>query len=628
LKIDDYELEAYQSLQLDFDTEFSQFLSQPLPQCTSSRENTDQSPANGNDEELYSTAQGNRTENRRRRSSFNNNSALAANFRQAIHYNIDGTISCCDITYSTLCLVSERQTLTNLTTLTIAVSAQNSSDNLSIVAACVPRLTTLKLDNSRITSLRVLGDEMSHLKTLSVCYCGLSDLDGINYAPNVVNLVAPHNAVTDVYPLTELRRIQTVDLGSNSFDSLGSISFLFICPRLENLVLKGNPVSRMEDYRLRVFNMLPNLKNLDVILIARAPRTVCRKEAEDGDNDHDRDSGAPIPIKDVTNQARQEKEEEASNIPRELEGLVEKDPGPIPDKDPMKDEVILKLMHQNSDEKPSQEPKCDESKNEEEDPKTLGIMKDQPPVAVAIFGEKANSPVKNESGRPVVTEDEMSEKSQEFEKSGKNVIKGYSPSFKSGEGGGAHAPKLLKRRESLAPVRLRNKTNDLETEDGGRGEVSEDLASECSTSSTSFSSPPKMDGGTTSRRSSKTSAAAPNLTRLIRQSSSGQASASSSCSRADSSLSSTSSGTVSSLASEADSGIGFTDAKGKGHHHSYQPLPRLKERTGRGCLEEAGAQETPSKRTKHNDKAKLVRTDSNLAGRLQQQGDIEIEDFD
>ena len=111
------------------------------------------------------------------------------------------------------CLVSDRQTLTGLTSLTIAVSAQNSSDNLSIIATCVPRLTTLKLDNSRITSLRVLGDEMTHLKTLSVCHCGLTDLDGVNYAPNIVNLVAAYNAVTDVYPITELRRVRTVDLG-------------------------------------------------------------------------------------------------------------------------------------------------------------------------------------------------------------------------------------------------------------------------------------------------------------------------------------------------------------------------------------------------------------------------------
>ena len=31
---------------------------------------------------------------------------------------------------------------------------------------------------------------MRNLKTLSVCYCGLTDLDGINNLPSLVNLVA------------------------------------------------------------------------------------------------------------------------------------------------------------------------------------------------------------------------------------------------------------------------------------------------------------------------------------------------------------------------------------------------------------------------------------------------------
>ena len=53
---------------------------------------------------------------------------------------------------------------------------------------------------------------MRNLKTLSVCYCGLTDLDGINNAPNLVNLVAAFNAISDVYPLTEMRKINTLDL--------------------------------------------------------------------------------------------------------------------------------------------------------------------------------------------------------------------------------------------------------------------------------------------------------------------------------------------------------------------------------------------------------------------------------
>lgn len=53
---------------------------------------------------------------------------------------------------------------------------------------------------------------MPSLKTLSVCGCGLTDLDGISYAPKLVNLIAAFNRISDVYPITELNRINTVDL--------------------------------------------------------------------------------------------------------------------------------------------------------------------------------------------------------------------------------------------------------------------------------------------------------------------------------------------------------------------------------------------------------------------------------
>ena len=59
---------------------------------------------------------------------------------------------------------------------------------------------------------RVLGDELRRLRTLSVCYCGLEDLDGISYAPNIVSLCAADNHISDVYPVTELRKIHTLDL--------------------------------------------------------------------------------------------------------------------------------------------------------------------------------------------------------------------------------------------------------------------------------------------------------------------------------------------------------------------------------------------------------------------------------
>ena len=60
--------------------------------------------------------------------------------------------------------------------------------------------------------LRILGEELYRLKTLSVNTCGLEDLDGVTYAPNLTTLVAADNNISDVYPVTELRKIHTLDL--------------------------------------------------------------------------------------------------------------------------------------------------------------------------------------------------------------------------------------------------------------------------------------------------------------------------------------------------------------------------------------------------------------------------------
>ena len=59
---------------------------------------------------------------------------------------------------------------------------------------------------------RVLGDELVNLRTLSACDCGLVDLDGVTNAPNLASLSASDNAIADVLPVTELRKIANVDL--------------------------------------------------------------------------------------------------------------------------------------------------------------------------------------------------------------------------------------------------------------------------------------------------------------------------------------------------------------------------------------------------------------------------------
>ena len=99
------EIEAYQGLMLDFEREYSEFLSQDLPKCPAPDSQEENANENINDDNADGEAY-NRDSRRRSsgvtssRSSFdgaNNNGSSGG-----IPYNFDGTISCCDISYDLL----------------------------------------------------------------------------------------------------------------------------------------------------------------------------------------------------------------------------------------------------------------------------------------------------------------------------------------------------------------------------------------------------------------------------------------------------------------------------------------------------------------------------------------------
>lgn len=611
------ELEAYQGLQLDFDTEFADFLSRDLP--------------NNN--------------NRVRRSS---SIVSSTNSSRRVEYNADGTINCCEINYDAICIISGRTSLDHLTSLTLSVACQNSSDNLSALSYCTPGLTTLRLDNSRIQSLRVLGDELNHLKTLSVCYCGLEDLDGISYAPNLVTLVAADNHITDVLPITELRRIHTLDLENNAFEDYGSISFLFICPKLENLVLQGNPISHEENYRPTIFRILPMLKNLDIIIAPRAPKTLCKKDSKFYDDETD-NAGAPT----------------VTDIPKELEDVIEPDgvkPKPVEKENPLEDNLIQKLIHQTSDDANDNSTEAIDDEQEVKDDNDH-IVEEQPDynfrqeegdvfeikedyfedmsrgdeslsmsLSVATPKEAEDDPPRLEEydNEAIPDECEIVEESEKEEEVPEPTT--TMESVESTEhvpvimekvaSSGQQSNRLLSRRKSLDPVRFREVKRgpfqpSAQEEEVDIVESSEQVIEVQPSPATTND----LDN-------------APNLTRLMTN----QPVSEKIRHRPDSSMSFSSTATTScSLSiSEADSGVDVGMAVvAKPSPSTVRPIlprdqdqfPKIGERRGKG-LPSSTPLETPSKRTKRTDKAKLLRTNSDLAGKLTTDGDIEIEDFD
>ncbi|KAM9316524.1 acidic leucine-rich nuclear phosphoprotein 32-related protein 1-like [Gastrophryne carolinensis] len=82
--------------------------------------------------------------------------------------------------------------------------------------------------------------------------------------PRCKELNLSKNHLTSFKQLPKLPAIQHLSLAENNIESLSGLSDLKHSA-LESLVLKSNPCEFLEDYRQRVFSILPNLKTLDGI---------------------------------------------------------------------------------------------------------------------------------------------------------------------------------------------------------------------------------------------------------------------------------------------------------------------------------------------------------------------------
>ncbi|XP_063823801.1 uncharacterized protein LOC135073562 [Ostrinia nubilalis] len=126
-----------------------------------------------------------------------------------------------------------------------------------------PRLRSLTLDGSALTSLRDLGIGLVHLKILSVNRCGLTSLDGVWGLGALREFHASGNRLQDLQPLAALQKLHTLNLSDNPVPDTSRIWTLGVCGSLRRLTLKGSPAADLPQYRSRIAASLPMLVYLD-----------------------------------------------------------------------------------------------------------------------------------------------------------------------------------------------------------------------------------------------------------------------------------------------------------------------------------------------------------------------------
>ncbi|CAK6449843.1 unnamed protein product [Pipistrellus nathusii] len=174
---------------------------------------------------------------------------------------------------------------------TLEMCVDTREHSLGNFGVHLPNLSQLKLNDSRLGSVRDLGTSLGRLQVLWLARCGLTDLDGIGSFLALKELYVSYNNVSDLSPLCLLEQLEVLDLEGNNVEDLGQVRYLQLCPRLAMLTLEGNlvclqpsPSSQVPpgyNYRAQVRKLVPQLQVLDEMPAAQTGLPAARKLDQD-----------------------------------------------------------------------------------------------------------------------------------------------------------------------------------------------------------------------------------------------------------------------------------------------------------------------------------------------------------
>ncbi|XP_034476387.1 acidic leucine-rich nuclear phosphoprotein 32 family member A isoform X2 [Drosophila innubila] len=126
------------------------------------------------------------------------------------------------------------------------------------------QITELNLDNCRSTSIVGLTDEYTALESLSLINVGLTTLKGFPKLPNLKKLELSDNRISNgLNYLTTSPKLQYLNLSGNKIKDLETLKPLVEFKNLAVLDLFNNDATQVDNYRDKIFKMLPSLNFLD-----------------------------------------------------------------------------------------------------------------------------------------------------------------------------------------------------------------------------------------------------------------------------------------------------------------------------------------------------------------------------
>jgi len=126
------------------------------------------------------------------------------------------------------------------------------------------QIEELNLDNARATQIEGLTDEYVNLEALSLINVGLTTLKGFPKLPKLKRLELSDNRISNgLGALKDCPLLSHLNLSNDKIKDLEAIEPLKSFDQLTHLDLFNNDICNLDDYRTKVFKLLPNLKYLD-----------------------------------------------------------------------------------------------------------------------------------------------------------------------------------------------------------------------------------------------------------------------------------------------------------------------------------------------------------------------------
>ena len=136
--------------------------------------------------------------------------------------------------------------------------------SLTFLGDRFPNLEKLRLNNSKISSVRDIGCSFKNLRFLSLAHCGLTSLDGISLlSPKLEELYAAFNEISELNDVMGLDNLKIIDLEENNVKNIAEVEFLTLCKSMRALTLAGNPCANSATYKQDVMKHCKQLIYLD-----------------------------------------------------------------------------------------------------------------------------------------------------------------------------------------------------------------------------------------------------------------------------------------------------------------------------------------------------------------------------